>query len=125
MWDRTVTIGSAGTAFSVSGWKIGWAYGPSKLLENLRMAHQNSVYTVPTPLQEAVATLIETELRRFGTDECYFNSLAADCSKKCDYLVNVLEDTGLDVIIPQGGYFLVADWSKLGKNGLFLVLKQN
>lgn len=115
MWDRTVTIGSAGTAFSVSGWRIGWTYGPSKLLDNLRMVHQNSVYTVPTPLQEAVAALIEVELRRLDTSECYFNYLAADCSKKCNYLVKTLQNAGLDVIVPQGGYFLVADWSKLGE----------
>src|SRR5690606_17507965 len=28
MWDRTITIGSAGKTFSVTGWKTGWAYGP-------------------------------------------------------------------------------------------------
>lgn len=118
MWDRTVTIGSAGSAFSVSGWRIGWTYGPSKLLDNLRMVHQNSVYTVPTPLQEAVAVLIENELNRFGTSECYFNSLAADCSRKSNHFVKLLDSVGLDVIVPQGGYFLVADWSKLGNSQL-------
>jgi kynurenine--oxoglutarate transaminase/cysteine-S-conjugate beta-lyase/glutamine--phenylpyruvate transaminase len=51
MYDRTITIGSAGKTFSVTGWKIGWAYGPAKLLTNLQVIHQNSVYTCTTPIQ--------------------------------------------------------------------------
>jgi len=45
MWDRTITIGSAGKTFSVTGWKLGWAYGPEYLMRNLCTAHQNSLYT--------------------------------------------------------------------------------
>lgn len=51
MWDRTITIGSAGKTFSVTGWKLGWAYGPQHLLVNLQLVHQNSVYTGCTPIQ--------------------------------------------------------------------------
>ena len=51
MYERTITIGSAGKTFSVTGWKIGWAYGPSNLLHNLKVVHQNMVYTCNTPVQ--------------------------------------------------------------------------
>lgn len=51
MWERTITIGSAGKTFSVTGWKIGWAYGPAKLIKNLQTVHQNCVYTCSTPIQ--------------------------------------------------------------------------
>ena len=55
MWDRTITIGSAGKTFSVTGWKLGWAVGPQHLIRNCQVVHQNCVYTCPTPLQDAVA----------------------------------------------------------------------
>lgn len=58
MWERTITIGSAGKTFSVTGWKTGWAYGPANLMINLQMVHQNCVYTCPTPIQ--------VNHRRFG-----------------------------------------------------------
>ena len=45
MYERTITIGSAGKTFSVTGWKLGWAYGPAHLLYNLQVVHQNCVYT--------------------------------------------------------------------------------
>jgi hypothetical protein len=51
MWERTITICSAGKTFSVTGWKLGWAYGPENLMKNLQTVHQNTVYTCPTPIQ--------------------------------------------------------------------------
>lgn len=39
MWERTITIGSVGKSFSVTGWKIGWAYGCHNLIKSLRLAH--------------------------------------------------------------------------------------
>jgi kynurenine---oxoglutarate transaminase / cysteine-S-conjugate beta-lyase / glutamine---phenylpyruvate transaminase len=51
MWERTITICSAGKTFSVTGWKLGWAYGPDYLMRNLQTVHQNTVYTCPTPIQ--------------------------------------------------------------------------
>jgi len=40
MWERTVTLGSAGKTFSVTGWKIGWAVAPPALSEALRKPFQ-------------------------------------------------------------------------------------
>jgi kynurenine--oxoglutarate transaminase/cysteine-S-conjugate beta-lyase/glutamine--phenylpyruvate transaminase len=36
-WDRTITIGSAGKTFSVTGWKCGWAYGPVHLIRPMQL----------------------------------------------------------------------------------------
>lgn len=55
MWERTITIGSAGKTFSVTGWKVGWALGPRHLIRYLQLIHQTAIYTVATPLQEALA----------------------------------------------------------------------
>ncbi|KAE9411971.1 hypothetical protein Angca_004712, partial [Angiostrongylus cantonensis] len=62
MYDRTISIGSAGKAFSVTGWKLGWCIAPKHLMTPIRMMHQNCVFTCSTPLQEAIATAFEKEL---------------------------------------------------------------
>ena len=90
MYERTITIGSAGKTFSVTGWKIGWAYGPANLLYNLQIVHQNAVYTCSTPLQEAIAIGFEQELERFGRPDCYFQSLAKELLPKRDYMAKFL-----------------------------------
>lgn len=113
MWERTITIGSAGKTFSVTGWKIGWAYGPANLMRNLMVVHQNCVYTCATPLQEAVAIGFELELTRLGQPESYFQSLAQELEPKRDFMAKFLEDVGMIPTIPEGGYFMVADWTPL------------
>lgn len=113
MWERTITVGSAGKTFSTTGWKIGWAYGPANLIANLQIAHHNAVYTCSTPTQEALGIAFETELNRFGTDECYFHSLPKELQEKRNFLVGALTDVGMNVMIPEGCYFIVADWTPL------------
>jgi len=113
MWDRTITIGSAGKTFSVTGWKLGWAYGPAHLIRNCGVVHQNCVYACPTPLQEAVARAFEVELGRLASPDCYFTSISVDLARKRDYVVEMLEEVGMSPVVPEGGYFIMADWSAL------------
>lgn len=115
MWERTITIGSAGKTFSITGWKTGWAYGPANLMVNLQMIHQNCIYTCNTPCQEAVARGFELELNRLGSEESYFKTLPKELEAKRDYMVKFLSDVGMVPTIPDGGFFLVADWTPLGK----------
>lgn len=114
MWERTITIGSAGKTFSMTGWKIGWAYGCEALMKNLQLVHQNCVYTCPTPIQEAIALGYEKELDQLDSPECYFNKLPLELESKRDYMAQFLVDAGMTPTIPQGGYFMIADWTKLG-----------
>lgn len=113
MWERTITIGSAGKTFSVTGWKTGWAYGPANLMRNLQVVHQNSIYTCTTPIQEAIALGFEKELARLGQPDCYFVSLSRELEPKRDYMAKFLSDVGMHPTVPEGGYFMVTDWSPL------------
>jgi len=113
MWDRTITVGSAGKTFSVTGWKLGWGYGPEHLLKPMQLIHQNTVYTSPTVIQEAVAVGFEIELGRFGTNDSYWKELSDMLEKKRDYMARFLIEAGMNPAIPEGGYFMIADISKL------------
>ncbi|ELU10164.1 hypothetical protein CAPTEDRAFT_93247 [Capitella teleta] len=113
MWERTLTIGSAGKTFSVTGWKLGWALGPENLIHALQCVHQNCAYTCPTPTQEAVARAFEYELSLMGKPECYYNSLPAQLNPKRDRTAKFISEVGMVPIIPEGGYFMVADFSQI------------
>ena len=102
MWERTLTLGSAGKTFSVTGWKIGWAIGPKPLVHALLMAHQWIPFTVATPLQEAVATALEQ-----APKEDYYQWLATTYQAKRDKLLVALEDVGLTPVWPDGSYFVL------------------
>jgi len=113
MWERTITIGSAGKTFSVTGWKLGWAIGPDYLIRNCGVAHQNCVQSCPTPIQEAVARSFELEMQRLESPDCYFRSISVELQKKRDYICAMLKNAGMEPVIPEGGYFVMANWSTL------------
>ena len=104
MWERTLTLSSAGKTFSFTGWKIGWAIGPAPLQKALRTFHQYNVFSSATPLQYAIATGLRFPDR-------YFEQLAADYQARRDFLVDVLFECGLQPTQPMGSYFVLADIS--------------
>ncbi|XP_077602286.1 kynurenine--oxoglutarate transaminase 3 isoform X1 [Crocuta crocuta] len=113
MWERTITIGSAGKTFSVTGWKLGWSIGPNHLIKHLQTVQQNTIYTCATPLQEALAQAFWIDIKRMDDPECYFNSLPKELEIKRDRMIHLLESLGLKPIVPDGGYFIIADVSLL------------
>lgn len=97
----------------MTGWKTGWAYAPKELMVNLQMVHQNCVYTCSTPIQEAIAMGFEEELQRLSSADCYFNSLPVELKAKRDFMFKFLKEAGMKPTLPEGGYFMMADWTAL------------
>ncbi|MGH0155550.1 UNVERIFIED_CONTAM: hypothetical protein FKN15_029815 [Acipenser sinensis] len=113
MWELTITIGSAGKTFSATGWKVGWAMGPDHLLKHAKTVHQNCVYHCATAAQEAVAHGFQRELDYFGKPESYFLQFPRQLQQKRSCLAQSLLAVGMQPIMPEGGYFLIADISTL------------
>ncbi len=55
MFERTLTLSSAGKSYSFTGWKVGWATGPAELVGAVLAAKQWLTFTSGSPLQPAVA----------------------------------------------------------------------
>lgn len=72
MWERTLTIGSAGKTFSVTGWKCGWMYGPDYLIRNTMISHQNNVYCHCTEIQVGMKKYLNHFLNILETERSYF-----------------------------------------------------
>ncbi|XP_042252002.1 kynurenine--oxoglutarate transaminase 1-like [Thunnus maccoyii] len=111
MWERTITVGSAGKTFSATGWKVGWAMSSGHIIKHLKAMHQSSVFDCATAAQEAVARGFEREYEVFGTQESYFQQLPAMLHHKKKKLALCLQNVGLQPVMPEGGYFMVADVS--------------
>lgn len=116
MWERTLTVGSAGKTFSSTGAKIGWTVGPKELVRLCTIVHNNSIYVCPTFMQDVIGRCFELENSRLDSSDCYFNSISKELKPKRDQLAKLLIDAGLTPIIPEGGYFMMADISKISKD---------
>ncbi|XP_038637834.1 kynurenine--oxoglutarate transaminase 1-like isoform X1 [Scyliorhinus canicula] len=111
MWERTITIGSGGKAFSATGWKVGWAMGHKDVIKHLQTVHQNTNYHCATGAQQAVAEGFVKEYGCLGAPESYFINLRQELQLKRDRLAACLVSVGLKPVIPEGGYFLIVDIS--------------
>ncbi len=68
--SRSFIIGSFGKTFHATGWKIGYALAPEKLMEEFRKVHQFIVFAVNTPVQHAIAEFLKNEkkLQQYSSD---------------------------------------------------------
>ena len=104
MFERTVTVSSAGKLFSATGWKIGWVYGHPDLIEGVARAHQFITFAVHHPTQEAIAYAL-------NLPESYFTSFQAMYTVKRDLMMAALDSGGFTYVAPEGTYFLMANYS--------------
>ena len=107
MWDRTLTISSAGKTFSATGWKVGWVSGPAEAVAAVRAVKQFLTFVGSGPFQPAVAVAL-------GLGDDVYAGLAGSLEAKRDLLVTGLRSAGLEVSVPSGTYFVVADAAPLG-----------
>jgi N-succinyldiaminopimelate aminotransferase len=116
MFERTLTLSSAGKSYSFTGWKVGWASGPAELVDAVLAAKQWLTFTSGAPLQPAVAHALDDE-------PDFPRELATDLQKRRDLLCSGLGEVGLDVRVPEGTYFALTDVSDLGwEDGLSFCL---
>ena len=109
MRDRCVRIGSAGKTFSMTGWRIGYATGPERLITGMMKAHQFIAYTCPPHLQLAVA-----EGMAFGDD--YYRDFVAAMQSKRDLMIAGLKGAGFDTLACEGTYFATVDIRSVGRD---------
>ncbi len=109
MRDRTVSLSSAGKTFSFTGWKIGWACGPSHLVARVRAAKQFLTFATGTPFQHAVAAAL-------GAGDRLVAPLRASLRERRDLLCDGLEALGLTVHRPAATYFVTTDIASIGED---------
>jgi N-succinyldiaminopimelate aminotransferase len=107
MRERTVSISSAGKAFSFTGWKIGWVTGAPDLVAAVRTVKQFLTYVSGGPFQYAVAQAL-------ALPASYYTGLRDDLRAKRDLLAGGLAEIGFTVYQPDGTYFVTTDIAGFG-----------
>ena len=84
-----------------------------RLIHNCNLIFLVSVVTLPVLNQEVIAISLEKEIERYNTPDSYFNRLKQEAKEKRDFLVKQLIEFGLEPTMPEAGYFIIANISKL------------
>jgi len=104
MFERTVTVSSAGKLFSATGWKIGWMYGAPAMLEGPSRVHMFVTFAVHHPTQETIAYAL-------NLPGSYYASYQDMYAQKRRAMRSALDDAGLRYSLPQGAYYVMVDYT--------------
>jgi aminotransferase len=104
MRERTVTISSLSKTYSCTGWRIGYALASPDRTAAIRKVHDFLTVGAPAPLQAAAAI-------GFAFDADYYNDLADQYRARRDQLTAALSHAGFRFTIPEGAYYILADFS--------------
>lgn len=103
MWERTMTVNSFSKSWNISGWRLGYAYGNGKLINQINAA-ANVIYVCPaTPLQTALSKVLIA-------DDGYYPRLRETFDAKRLYTSGVLTDLGFKIYDSGSAFYL---WARI------------
>ena len=98
---------------SCTGWKVGWAVGPPHLIRAVTSVQQWVNFSAPTPNQDAIAQCLIKALDPYEGFDSYYHWLIDEYTRKRTLLIDALQEAGMKPIIPNGGFFIMADSSTI------------
>jgi aspartate/methionine/tyrosine aminotransferase len=103
MAERTVTISSLSKSYAMTGWRIGWAVGPTALIQNLEKLSLCMLYGLPGFIQQAGYYALKNASKdRDAMREIY--------RQRRDLLLREFESIPeLKALKPDAGMFLMVD----------------
>ena len=102
MAERTITLGSAGKSFSFTGWKVGWATGPTALIQAVRSIRQHLSFVSGGPFQHAIA-------HGLRMSDSYYEDFRHGLQAQRDLFTSGVRELGFTATESQGTYFLTTD----------------
>jgi aspartate aminotransferase len=107
LYDRTVVMNGVSKAYSMTGWRIGYAGGPADLIEAMCTIQSQSTSN-PTSISQVAA---ETALTG---DQSFIDRMCVEFKKRHDYVVAELNSIdGIECIPTDGTFYVFPDVKKL------------
>jgi methionine aminotransferase len=104
--ERSFVTSSFGKTFHVTGWKVGYCVAPAALTEEFRKIHQYVTFSTVTPIQKALADMLNTKPEQVL-------GLRAFYQRKRALLAEQLADSRFKLLPCQGTYFQLLDYSDI------------
>ena len=98
--ERTLIINSMSKIFAMSGWRMGYAVGPEKLIEKMGLLLQTILSCSPEFAQMGAKTALDTSTQ-------FINKMNLEYEERMHLLVNGLNDIpGIKCVKPDGAFYV-------------------
>lgn len=99
MQERTIVVNGFSKTYSMTGWRLGYALGPSEIISQMTKLHQFAIMSAPTTSQYAAIEALEN-----GDNDVREMTSEYDLRRKL--IVNGFRKIGLDCFEPEGAFYV-------------------
>ena len=107
MRERTIVINGFSKAYAMTGWRLGYAAGPSEVIKQMLKIHQYAIMCAPTTSQYAAV-----EAMRNGDEDVARMREAYDGRRR--YLLHAMTEMKLKCFEPKGAFYIFPNISRFG-----------
>ena len=111
MYERTLVLNGFSKAFAMTGWRLGIAAGPKDVIFHMNKIHQFTTMSAGTTSQYAALEALTAPVR---DEEIDLMRKEYDTRRKI--MVQGFIDMGLDVVVPEGAFYVFPSIQKTGMN---------
>ena len=100
--DRVILLNGFSKSWAMTGFRLGYACGPTDVIDAMMKIHQYGIMSAPTLSQAAGVEAMDhgdTEVAR----------MRHEYRRRRDYLVPALNEMGLKTVLPKGAFYIFAD----------------
>ena len=104
---RTILLGGFSKDYAMTGWRIGYACGPSDIIKGMVRIHQYTIMSAPTTAQDAALIAL--------TDgEKYVQEMVAEYDRRRRLIVDGFNRLGLTTFEPHGAFYAFPNMTASG-----------
>ena len=103
MRDRTIVLNGFSKAFSMTGWRLGYAAGQKDVIAAMRKVHQIMMLCAPTPAQWAAVAALE---QGFEDDFADTRAMMAEYAVRRRFVIDSFNALGLPCNEPEGAFYV-------------------
>ncbi|MDD6435576.1 MAG: aminotransferase class I/II-fold pyridoxal phosphate-dependent enzyme [Clostridiales bacterium] len=109
MRERTIVINGFSKGYAMTGWRLGYAAGPERIIEQMMKIHQYCIMCAPTNSQYAAVE---------GLKHCDQEVLEMrdEYNRRRRYLVDFFKRTGIPCFEPFGAFYIFPCIKEFGMN---------
>ena len=98
MYERTIVVNGFSKSYAMTGWRLGYALGPTEILSQMTKLHQFCIMSAPTTAQYAAI-----EALKKGDND--IESMRSEYEMRKNFIVGSFEKLGLTCFEPKGAFY--------------------